>query len=93
MNGEDAVAATTTNPDCTDFGPDDCCIDCDGTGLWCDSCLRFGGEPCLRCGSTPTVAGMPLENPKVMARYCADCAFALGGVSSGSYPSREDIGG
>ena len=26
-----------TNPECTDGGPDWCCIDGDGTGLWCDS--------------------------------------------------------
>ena len=30
---------TVTNPDCEDGGPFWCCIDNDGTGLWCDSCL------------------------------------------------------
>lgn len=30
-----------TNPDCTDGGPDWCCIDGDGTGLWCERCALW----------------------------------------------------
>lgn len=29
---------SVTNPKCTEGGTDWCCIDRDGTGLWCDSC-------------------------------------------------------
>lgn len=30
-----------SNPACTDGGPTWCCVDSDGTGLWCESCLAF----------------------------------------------------
>lgn len=33
--------AGVTNPDCTDGDETFCCIDHDGTGLWCDSCLSW----------------------------------------------------
>lgn len=39
MANEQDKAASTSNPDCLDGGPDWCCIDSDGTGLWCASCL------------------------------------------------------
>lgn len=36
---EHTKAAIVTNPDCLDGGPGWCCVDSDGTGLWCNSCL------------------------------------------------------
>lgn len=40
MSGVDKMAIVVTNPDCLDGGPEWCCIDSDGTGLWCNSCLH-----------------------------------------------------
>lgn len=57
-------AYAPSNPDCTDARPGErwSCVEFDGTGMWCESCLAFVGLP---ASASPTSAwGSPHQAPE-----------------------------